>query len=131
MAAILRGAKIGSRSLRNFLCSGGSIWSGIMGRLFLRSTASMLEEKISGCRRAKSISSLRDRRTPGLEPMSMDSTGMSSRSILKVGCGLAAMSASMAASGPASPYPPPSVSVSVSVSLSMGLLRTDLQDAVD
>ena len=48
MSAILRGAKIGSSSLRNFLCSGGSICSGIMGRLFLRSTASMLEEKISG-----------------------------------------------------------------------------------
>ena len=29
----------------------------------------------------------------------MDSTGISSRSILKVGCGLAAMSASMPASG--------------------------------
>jgi len=63
--------------------------------------------------------------------MSMDSTGISSRSILNVGCGLAAMVASMAANGPASPYPPPSVPISVSVSLSMGLLRFDLQDAVD
>src|SRR5580704_5582829 len=61
--------------------------------------------------------------------MAMDSTGIASRSILKVGCGLAAMVASVAVNGPASPYPPPSVSVWVS--LSMCLLRTDLQNAGD
>ena len=48
MRAICLGAKMGSRILRYFLCSGGSIWSGIIGRLFLRSTASALDEKTSG-----------------------------------------------------------------------------------
>ena len=64
----------------------------------------------------------------GLDAMSTDSTGISSRSSLKVGCGLAAISGSIAESG----FSPDSAwSDSVSVSLSIGLLRTDLQDAVD
>ena len=62
---------------------------------------------------------------PVLEPSSTDNTGISSRNSLKVGCGLAAMSGSMDVRG----FPPDPASA-VSVSLT-GLLRTDLQDAVD
>ena len=83
---LARRAKIGSSSLRYFLCSGGSIWSGIIGRLFLRSTASMFDEKISGCRRASSMTPLVDRTTP---VPSMAMTGHSSRRALNMACGLA------------------------------------------
>src|SRR4029450_12201751 len=55
-SAMRRGANSGSRILRNFLWSGGSICSGIIGRTFWRSTADMLDEKTSGLRNASSIS---------------------------------------------------------------------------
>ena len=116
-SAILRGENIGSSSLRNFLCSGGSICSGIIGRLFFRSTASMLEEKISGWRSAWSISSLRDSSTPWPAVRSMGMTG-TSRISLKMGCGFAAISGSIADSGFA---PSADVSVSVWVSMSVNL----------
>ena len=85
-----RGAKIGSSSLRYFLCSGGSICRGISGRAFFRSTAVMLDVKVSGWRRASSMSTLRLRSTP---VPSMARTGLSSRSALNTAWGLAAMSA--------------------------------------
>ena len=44
------GANSGSSSLRYFLWSGGSICSGISGRLLLRSAAAALDEKTSGWR---------------------------------------------------------------------------------
>ncbi len=110
MATILRGANSGSSNLRYFFCSGGSICSGIIGRLFLRSTASMLDEKISGWRRASSISALRLNSTP------MPSIGMTgtSRMALKTGCGWAAISGSMPLIG-FSPVPSSSVSSIVSI----------------
>ena len=57
--AISRGAKIGSRILRYFLWSGGSICNGISGRTFFRSTASMFDENVSGSRKISSISAPR------------------------------------------------------------------------
>src|SRR3984957_16638980 len=126
MAVILRGEKIGSSSLRYLRWSGGSIWSGIIGRLFFRSTASMLDEKISGWRRASSISALRERRMPLPEGRSIDMTG-SSRISLKTGCGLRAISGSMPESGFS---PPPSASVVASISVSIGFLRLNLKNAV-
>ncbi len=50
------GAKIGSNSLRYFECSGGSTCSGMSGTDCPRSTASMAEEKTSGCCSANSTS---------------------------------------------------------------------------
>ena len=99
MSAICRGAKIGSSSLRYFLWSGGSIWRGMRGRRFFRSTASALEEKTSGCRKTSSASALQVTTTP---TPSTAMTGMVSRSILNMGCGLAAVSSSISESMPPS-----------------------------
>ena len=60
----------------------------------------MFDEKISGWRSASSISSLRDSTTPAPPPgMSTLMTGLSSRSALKMGWGLRAISGSMPANG--------------------------------
>ena len=93
--AICRGAKIGSRILRYFLWSGGSIWSGIRGRRFFRSTASALEEKTSGWRNTSSTWALQVTTTP---TPSTGNTGMLSRSVLNMGWGLAAVSSSISES---------------------------------
>ena len=59
----------------------------------------MLDEKISGWRRASMISSFRERSTPFPEGRSsMDMTG-SSRISAQTGCGLAAIPGSMPVSG--------------------------------
>jgi hypothetical protein len=76
--------------LRNFLWSGGSIWRGIIGRTFWRSTADMLDEKMSGRRKASSISPRRQTITMCL---SNGRTAAASRMARYAGWGSAAVSA--------------------------------------
>ena len=71
-----------------------------MGRLFFRSTASALDEKISGWRKISSTSTLRVTTTP---TPSTGITGMASRNSLNMGWGWAAVSGSIEANGLSSP----------------------------
>ena len=80
-----------------------------MGRWFFRSTASALDEKISGCRKTSSTSTFRETTTP---MPSTGMTGMASRSSLNMAWGCLAVSASIAANG----LSPPSSSDAAGVS---------------
>ncbi len=63
-ACMRLGAKRGSRILRYFRCSGGSICSGISGRRVLRSTASVFDENTSGWRNTSSTAAREQAITP-------------------------------------------------------------------
>ena len=91
------GAKIGSRSLRNFLWSGGSICSGISGRICPMATASIPELKISGCWRTWRTSASPPTMTMSMSPSAMSTHGPASRSSLYMGWGWASASRSTSA----------------------------------
>ena len=97
--AIRRGAKRGSRSLRNLAWSGGSIWSGISGRTWPMATASTPDEKTSGVRSTVSTSSCRLTRVADIGPMSTAMTGALSRSIRYMPWGARSISGSANPSG--------------------------------
>ncbi len=68
--------------------------------MFFKSTADMFDENVSGSRNASSISVFPLSTTP---TPSTGITGIVSRSILNIGCGLAAVSGSIPANGLSSP----------------------------